>query len=163
MIEMTVAAHDAAEIEILADALQSIAAYRRREIKAELAQLNEPAPDTITVTPTEAPKRRGRPPKAAKVDEAAAEAAEERAAIQAEATMTVAEPEPDDDIPLPPPPPPAPTLTLTLETVRAALAEASQAGKTAGVRAALAAVKATRLTEVKPEDYRSLLDKVNAL
>lgn len=152
MIETTIVAHDAAEIEILADALQRIAELRRNEVKAELARLDEPAPDTITVTPTEAPKRRGRPPKseAAAPTQPAPEAAPAEPAQAEPAAESRSEPAPA-----------APALTL--ETVRAALAEASQAGKTAGVRAALAAVKATRLTEVKPEDYQALLDKVSAL
>lgn len=168
MIEMTIAAHDAAEIQVIADALQRIAALRQES--AQTAQITLPLPpeaasalaQTNTVTVVEAPKRRGRPPK--KADEAAVEAAEERAAIQAEATLTVTEPESDDDIPLEPPvAAPAPAPALTLEAVRATLAAASQAGKAAGVKAALASLGAVKLTDVSPANYSALLDKVGAL
>lgn len=180
MIEMTIAAHDAAEIQVIADALQRIAALRQES--AQTAQITLPFPpeaasalaQTATVTvvdpaPAEAPKRRGRPPKAkpdeqAQADEAAVEAAEERAAIQAEATLTVTEPESDDDIPLEPAAPAAaPAPALTLEAVRATLAAASQAGKAAGVKAALASLGAAKLTDVSPANYSALLEKVGAL
>ena len=148
MTELTIVAHDAAEIQVLADALARIASIRRRN---ELPHGEQgpvvPFADTITVAvaepPAEAPKRRGRPPKS------------EAAPVEP------AQPEPAVDSPSEPAPAPAPQITL--ETVRAALAAASQAGKTAEVRAALAAVKATRLTEVKPQDYQALLDKVGGL
>ena len=182
MIEMTIAAHDAAEIQVIADALQRIAALRQES--AQTAQITLPFPpeaasalaQTATVTvvepaSAEAPKRRGRPPKAkpdeqALADEAQAEAAEERAAIQAEATLTVTKPESDDDIPLEPAAPapaPAPAPALTLEAVRATLAAASQAGKAAGVKAALASLGAAKLTDVSPANYSALLEKVGAL
>lgn len=58
MIETTIVTHDPAEIEIVADALQRIAELRRSsEVKT--------AAETNTITVTDPPKRRGRPPKSA--------------------------------------------------------------------------------------------------
>lgn len=154
MTETTIVAHDAAEIQVLADALARIAGIRRQK---ELPHGEQgpavPFADTVTVTvaepPAEAPKRRGRPPKS--------EAAAPTQPAAEPAPAEPAQPEPAVESPSEAAPP------ITLESVRAALAAASQAGKTAGVRAALAAVKATRLTEVKPQDYQALLDRVGAL
>lgn len=161
MIEMTIAAHDAAEIQVIADALQRIANLRRcDEAASALAQTN-----TVTVVdppPAEAPKRRGRPPK--KADEAAVEAAEERAAIQAEAEMPVAEAQSDDDIPLDPPAPaPAPAAVLTLEDVRAKAASVSQAGKAAAVKALLTKLGAAKLTDLAPAKYPAFLEQLEAV
>lgn len=167
MIEMTIAAHDAAEIQVIADALQRLADLRRRD---EGAQITLPFPpeaasalaQTGTVTVVEAPKRRGRPAK--KADEAAVEAAEERAAIQAEAKMPVTEAQSDDDIPLDPPAPaPAPAPALTLEDVRAKAAAVSQAGKAAAVKALLTKFGAAKLTDLAPAKYPEFLEQLEAV
>jgi len=52
---------------------------------------------------------------------------------------------------------------LTLEAVRAKLATISQAGKKDHVAALIAEFGASKLTEVKPEDYTALLAKAEKL
>lgn len=175
MIEMTIVARDAAEIHVIADALQRIANIRRQEeIPTGEQDPVVPFPpeaisalaQTATLTVTEPPKRRGRPPKV-KADEAAAEAAEERAAIQAEAEMPVAEPEQDDDIPAfepPPAPAPAPAAPpLTLEAVRAKAASVSQAGKAAAVKALLTEMGAAKLTDLSADRYPEFIERLEAV
>lgn len=59
------------------------------------------------------------------------------------------------------PAPEAPTISL--EQVRAKLSSLSQAGKKNEVAAMIAEFGASKLTEVKPEDYASLLAKAETL
>ena len=53
--------------------------------------------------------------------------------------------------------------TPTLEDVRTVLAEISRSGKTAEMKALLGKFGATRLSEVKAEDYTSLLSAAKEL
>lgn len=48
----------------------------------------------------------------------------------------------------------------TIDDVRAFLTEKSRAGKTDMVKKALSDIKATRISEVKPEDYDDLIARV---
>ena len=65
------------------------------------------------------------------------------------------------------PAPAAPTQSepelVTLETVRARLTDISQAGKKTEVSALIAGFGATKLTEVKSEDYAALMAKAENL
>ena len=58
---------------------------------------------------------------------------------------------------------PTQTTSLTLEEVRAKLTDISQAGKKTEVSALIAEFGATKLTEVKSEDYAALMAKAEAL
>ena len=60
-------------------------------------------------------------------------------------------------------PAPAPAAEPTLETVRAKLTAISQGGKKTEVSALIAEFGATKLTEVKSEDYAALLTKAEKL
>jgi hypothetical protein len=56
-----------------------------------------------------------------------------------------------------------PTPQLTLSDVRGVLARKSQAGLTKGVKALIQKYGAERLSDVKPEDYESLLKDAEEL
>lgn len=58
---------------------------------------------------------------------------------------------------------PTQTTSLTLEEVRAKLTDISQGGKKTEVSALIAEFGATKLTEVKSEDYAALMAKAEAL
>jgi len=58
---------------------------------------------------------------------------------------------------------PTQTTSLTLEEVRAKLTDISQAGKKTEVSALIAEFGATKLTEVKSEDYAALMAKAEKL
>lgn len=62
-----------------------------------------------------------------------------------------------------PQPKPEPVAEVKLETVRAALAKLTKAGKAAQVKQLLQEFGAARLTEVKAEDYPALLAKAGEL
>ena len=55
------------------------------------------------------------------------------------------------------------TKPLALEDVRGVLAEKSRQGYTAAVKEIMAGFGAKKLSEVKPEDYQTLLDAVESL
>ena len=144
MIEMTIAAHSAAEIHVIADALQRIASIRLQE---EIPQSEQapivPLPDTVTVVepaPAEAPKRRGRPAKSETPEPAPAPAAEPVAEFE-----------------------PGPAPVLTLEEVRAKAAAVSQAGKAAAVKDLLVKFNAARLTDLPPAKYPAFLSHLEAV
>ena len=61
------------------------------------------------------------------------------------------------------PPPAAPEKVVTLEQVRAVLAEKSQDGLTAEVRALLEKYGAQKLSAVDPKDYAALLKEAEVL
>lgn len=199
MIELTIVAHNADEIQIVADACARMAEHRKareareaREAQDEQRRLpvEQPTPrtsvdleveadiertSTLTLTDaapaTEAPKRRGRPPKAkpdeqAQADEAAAEAAEERAAIQAEGQMPVSQEQAADDIPLEPAAPVVITPTtpaLTLESVRARAALISQSGRAADVKALLTQMGAANLSSLAATSYGEFVSHLSQL
>jgi hypothetical protein len=56
-----------------------------------------------------------------------------------------------------------PVPQLTLSDVRGVLAKKSQAGLTKGIKALIQKYGAERLSDVKPEDYESLLKDVEGL
>lgn len=56
-----------------------------------------------------------------------------------------------------------PTKTITLEEVRAKLAALSQGGKTVEVKALLTKHGATKLTDLKAEQYATVLEEAGAL
>ena len=154
MIEMTIAAHSAAEIHVIADALQRIANLRRQEEiptgeQDPVVPFVAPA-DTVTVV--EPPKRRGRPAKS----EAAAPTPDASETAQPEP----AQPEPAAESPSEPAPAPAPALTL--ETVRAKAAAVSQAGKAGAVKALLTQMGAAKLTDLAPAKYPEFLEQLEA-
>lgn len=147
MIEMTIVAHSAAEIHVIADALQRIANLRRQEEIPTGEQ--DPVvpfvavPDTVTVVepaPAEAPKRRGRPAKSETPEPAPAPAAEPVAEFE-----------------------PGPAPVLTLEEVRAKAAAVSQAGKAAAVKDLLVKFNAARLTDLPPAKYPAFLSHLEAV
>lgn len=161
MIEITVVAHDAAELQVVADAVARLADLRRSQESASAA------PDilqaltnygTVTVTPEEPAKKRGRPPK---VKDAEPEQ------VDAPAPAPV-EPEPE---PAPAPTPAEPILAPaapavpahSLEAVRAKLAEISRAGKAAEVKALMAELGAAKLSDIPPTQYQQLLEKASVL
>lgn len=156
MIEMTIVAHSAAEIHVIADALQRIASIRLQE---EIPQSEQapivPVADTVTLVepaPAEAPKRRGRPAKSETPEPAPAPApAAEPEPAPAPAAEPVAEFEPG----------PAPVLTL--EEVRAKAAAVSQAGKAAAVKDLLVKFNAARLTDLPPAKYPAFLSHLEAV
>lgn len=153
MIEMTIVAHSAAEIHVIADALQRIASIRLQE---EIPQSEQapivPVADTVTVV--EPPKRRGRPAKS----EAAAPTPDASETAQPEP----AQPEPAAESPSEPAPAPA-AATLTLEDVRAKAASVSQAGKAAAVKALLTGMGAAKLTDLAPARYPKFLEQLEAV
>lgn len=59
-------------------------------------------------------------------------------------------------------PEPEPQPALTIEDVRAALAPVVKAGGSAQVRAALAAMGVSKLSDLAPERFSELLEAVNA-
>lgn len=59
--------------------------------------------------------------------------------------------------------PPEKTKAITLEEVRAVLAEKSRAGHTAKVRELLEKYGATKLSEIEPSQYPSLLAEAEVL
>lgn len=61
-----------------------------------------------------------------------------------------------------PQPEPEAAPTLTIEDVRAALAPVVKAGGSAQVRAALAAMGASKLSDLAPERFSELLEIINA-
>lgn len=165
MIEITLTVADAAELQVVADAVARLADLRRSqeamafnpEAISALAQTG-----TITVTPEEPAKKRGRPPKV-KDAEPADVPANPDAEVPAPAPAPV-EPEP---APTPAEPilaPAAPAApTLSLEDVRAKLAEISRAGKAAEVKALMAELGAAKLSDIPPTQYQQLLEKASAL
>lgn len=164
MIEITLTVADAAELQVVADAVARLADLRRSqeamafnpEAISALAQTG-----TITVTPEEPAKKRGRPPKV-KDAEPADVPANPDAEVPAPAPAPV-EPEPAP-APAPVEPLAAPAApTLSLEDVRAKLAEISRAGKAAEVKALMAELGAAKLSDIPPTQYQQLLEKASAL
>lgn len=164
MIEMTIAAHSAAEIHVIAEALQRIANIRRQEEiptgeQDPIVPFVAPVADTVTVVepaPAEAPKRRGRPPKSDAPTPAASETA----------PAEPAQPEPAAEFPSEPAPAPATAPAapaLTLETVRAKAASVSQAGKAAAVKALLTQMGAAKLTDLDSAKYPEFLEQLEAV
>lgn len=161
MIEITLTVADAAELQVVADAVARLADLRRSqeamafnpEAISALAQTG-----TITVTPEEPAKKRGRPPKVKD-----AEPADVPANPVAEVPAPAPAPEPAP-APAPVEPPAAPAApTLSLEDVRAKLAEISRAGKAAEVKALMAELGAAKLSDIPPTQYQQLLEKASAL
>lgn len=72
---------------------------------------------------------------------------------------------PEDTTPASPPAPPAPpeAPTLSLEEVRTFLGQKSREGYTDAVRGLLQQFGATKLSEVKPRDYASLMKAAEGL
>ena len=54
-------------------------------------------------------------------------------------------------------------LTFTFEEVRAALAKKSKNGKSADVRALINRYGATKLSDIKPEDYSDVMQEAEAM
>ena len=163
MIEMTIAAHSAAEIHVIAEALQRIANIRRQE-EIPTGEQDPIVPfvaptNTVTVVdpaPAEAPKRRGRPPKSDAATPAASETAPAEPAQPEPVAESRSEPAPE-----PAPAPAAPALTL--EVVRAKAASVSQAGKAAAVKALLTEMGAAKLTDLSTEHYPEFIERLEAV
>ncbi len=166
MIEITLTVADAAELQVVADAVARLADLRRSqeamafnpEAISALAQTG-----TITVTPEEPAKKRGRPPKVK-------DAEPEQVDTPVQQVDTPVQPPPPVE-PEPAPTPAEPILapaapaapTLSLEDVRAKLAEISRAGKAAEVKALMAELGAAKLSDIPPTQYQQLLEKASAL
>jgi len=163
MIEITLTVADAAELQVVADAVARLADLRRSqeamtfnpEAVSALAQTG-----TITVTPEEPAKKRGRPPKVKDAEPEQVDTPVQQGDTPAPAPEPAPAPTPAEPI-LTPAAPAAPTLSL--EDVRAKLAEISRAGKAAEVKALMAELGAAKLSDIPPTQYQQLLEKASAL
>ena len=163
MIEITLTVADAAELQVVADAVARLADLRRSqeamafnpEAISALAQTG-----TITVTPEEPAKKRGRPPKVKDAEPEQVDTPVQQVDTPVPAPEPAPAPTPAEPI-LAPAAPAAPTLSL--EDVRAKLAEISRAGKAAEVKALMAELGAAKLSDIPPTQYQQLLEKASAL
>lgn len=118
--------------------------------KAMPADVSAADDETAAVeTPAAPPVRRARKSAAAAPVVGAAEQNEAPVVEEAPAPVT-------------PPAPPAP-VAVTLEQVRARLAQLSQAGKTAEIKALLSKFGAAKLTDLSSEKFADLLTAAEAL